>query len=116
LYDYGNSYFSFVDLVANDADIGAKIMEGEKEEEMSPTGYRRLITRTRPDSPADINSEIARVLREVITSEFEATGGNWRALPPPTLTGQTANIGPHRTTGNVLLGKVMNFDKKYIPF
>src|SRR5258705_2695658 len=37
--------------------------------------------------PPDINSEIARVLREVDNVEFEALA-QLRALPPPTLTGQ----------------------------
>jgi len=60
--------------------------------------------------PSDLNSEIARVLREVDFIENEALA-QLRALPPPTLTGQPPILAHTGQRANVLLGKVMNFDK-----
>jgi cytochrome c peroxidase len=65
--------------------------------------------------PADLNSEIARVLREVDFIENEALA-QLRALPPPTLTGQPPILAHTGQRANVLLGKVMNFDKNISPF
>ena len=65
--------------------------------------------------PPDINSEIARVLREVDFIEGEALA-QLRALPPPTLTGQPPILAHTGQRANVLLGKVMNFDKNISPF
>src|SRR6266851_4812927 len=65
--------------------------------------------------PADLNSEIARVLREVDNIEFEALA-QLRALPPPTLTNQPPVLAHTGQRLNVLLGKVMNFDKNISPF
>ncbi len=65
--------------------------------------------------PADLNSEIARVLREVDNIEFEALA-QLRALPPPTLTNQPPILAHTGQRLNVLLGKVMNFDKNISPF
>src|SRR5258708_27140470 len=65
--------------------------------------------------PADLNSEIARVLREVDFIESEALA-QLHALPPPTLTGQPPIFAHTGQRANVLLGKVMNFDKTMSPF
>jgi len=65
--------------------------------------------------PSDINFEIARVLREVDFIESEALA-QLRALPPPTLTGQPPILAHTGQRANVLLGKVMNFDKHMSPF
>ena len=65
--------------------------------------------------PSDIDSEIARVIREVDTIEAEALG-QLRALPPPTLTGQPPILAHTGQRANVLLGKVLNFDKNMSPF
>jgi cytochrome c peroxidase len=65
--------------------------------------------------PSDINSEIARVIREVDRIEGEALA-QLRALPPPTLTGQPPILAHTGQRANVLLGKVMNFDKNISPF
>ncbi len=65
--------------------------------------------------PADLNSEIARVLREVDNIEAEALG-QLRALTPPTLTGQPPTFQNTGQRFNVLLGKVLNFDKNMSPF
>jgi len=65
--------------------------------------------------PGDLNSEIARVLREVDFIENEALA-QLRALPPPTLTGQPPILAHTGQRANVLLGKVMNFDKHMSPF
>ncbi len=65
--------------------------------------------------PPDIDSEIARVLREVDFIESEALA-QLRALPPPTLTGQPPILAHTGQRANVLLGKVMNFDRNISPF
>jgi cytochrome c peroxidase len=65
--------------------------------------------------PPDLNSEIDRVLHEVDTIESEALA-QLRALPPPTLTGQPPILAHTGQRANVLLGKVMNFDKNISPF
>src|SRR5713101_4231452 len=65
--------------------------------------------------PADLDSEIARVLREVDNIEFEALA-QLRALPPPTLTGQPPTFQNTGQRLNVLIGKALNFDKNMSPF
>ncbi len=65
--------------------------------------------------PADLDFEIARVLREVDFIEAEALA-QLRALPPPTLTNQPPILAHTGQRLNVLLGKVMNFDKNISPF
>src|SRR5258708_1655115 len=65
--------------------------------------------------PADLDSEIARVLREVDNIEFEALA-QLRALPPPILTGQPPTLANTGQRANVLLGKALNFDKNMSPF
>src|SRR5258708_3010723 len=65
--------------------------------------------------PSDLDSEIARVIREVDFIENEALG-QLRALTPPTLTNQPPVLAHTGQRLNVLLGKVMNFDKNISPF
>src|ERR1700719_3626461 len=65
--------------------------------------------------PSDINSEIDRVIHEVDNIEGEALA-QLRALPPPTLTGQPPILAHTGQRANVLLGKVLNFDKNMSPF
>jgi len=65
--------------------------------------------------PSDLDSEIARVIREVDFIENEALG-QLRALPPPTLTNQPPVLANTGQRLNVLVGKVMNFDKNISPF
>ncbi len=65
--------------------------------------------------PVDLDSEIARVIREVDFIENEALG-QLRALPPPTLTNQPPVLAHTGQRLNVLLGKAMNFDKNISPF
>src|SRR5713226_355958 len=65
--------------------------------------------------PPDLPQEIARVLREVDFIEAE-TLAQLRALPPPTLTNQPPILAHTGQRANVLLGKVMNFDKNISPF
>jgi len=65
--------------------------------------------------PADLNSEIARVLREVDFIEAEALS-QLRALPPPTLTNQPPILAHTGQRLNVLLGKALNFDRNISPF
>src|SRR5713226_128156 len=65
--------------------------------------------------PVDLDSEIARVIREVDFIENEALG-QLRALPPPTLTNQPPLLAHTGQRLNVLLGKAMNFDKNISPF
>src|SRR5438132_2817395 len=65
--------------------------------------------------PADLASEIARVRREVVSIENEALA-QWRALPPPILTGQPPTLQGTGMRANQLLGKLMNFDENISPF
>src|SRR5260370_5376721 len=65
--------------------------------------------------PPDLDSEIARVRREVASIENEALA-QWRALTPPTLTGQPPTLQGTGQRANVLLGKLMNFDENMSPF
>ena len=65
--------------------------------------------------PPDLNSEIARVLREVDFIESEALA-QLRALPPPTLTNQPPLLAHTGQRLNVLVGKALNFDRNISPF
>src|ERR1700741_1191645 len=65
--------------------------------------------------PSDLNSEIARVLREIDAIEAQ-TLMQLQTLPPPTLTGLPPILAHTGQRLNVLLGKVMNFDKNISPF
>ena len=65
--------------------------------------------------PADIDSELARVLREVDVIEARAVA-RWRALPPPTLTGQPPTFQNSGTEMIETLGELMNYDKNISPF
>ncbi len=64
--------------------------------------------------PADINSELARVLREVNFIENEATA-QWHALPPVTRVGNPPIIQNNGVAAVEILGKLMNFDKNISP-
>jgi hypothetical protein len=64
--------------------------------------------------PADINSELARVLREVSFIENEATA-QWHALPPVTRVGNPPIIQNNGVAAVEILGKLMNFDKNISP-
>jgi cytochrome c peroxidase len=65
--------------------------------------------------PANLNSEIARVLREVDRIEGQALA-ELRALAPPTLTNQPPLLAHTGQRLNVLLGKALNFDRNISPF
>ena len=65
--------------------------------------------------PSDLVSEIARVRHEVAFIENEALA-EWRALTPPTLTGQPPTLQGTGMRANQLLGKLMNFDENMSPF
>jgi cytochrome c peroxidase len=65
--------------------------------------------------PANLNSEIARVLREVDRIEGEALA-QLRALTPPTLTNQPPLLAHTGQRLNVLVGKALNFDRNISPF
>ncbi len=64
--------------------------------------------------PADIDAELARVLREIDGIEQEALA-QLRALPPPVLTGQPPTLQGTGKRLIQLLGKTMNFDKNISP-
>jgi cytochrome c peroxidase len=64
--------------------------------------------------PADLNSEIARVLREVDFIENRALA-RWRALPPPIQTGQPPTLQNTGTESMETLGELMNFDRNMSP-
>jgi cytochrome c peroxidase len=63
---------------------------------------------------SDLVSEIARVRREIASIEQEALA-EWRALTPPTLTGQPPTLQGTEMRANQLLGKLMNFDENMSP-
>src|SRR5689334_20122612 len=65
--------------------------------------------------PGDLESEIARVQREV-NFIFQQALAEFRALPPPNLTGQPPTL---QGSGYVMvktLGKLMNYDLNISPF
>ena len=64
--------------------------------------------------PSDLNSEVARVLREVQVIENRALA-QMRALPPVTRTGQPPTLQNTGTAAIELLGELMNFDKNISP-
>src|SRR5258705_4624633 len=64
--------------------------------------------------PADIESELARVLREVDVIEARAIA-RFQALPPPNLTGQPPTFQGSGTEMIETLGELMNYDKNMSP-
>jgi cytochrome c peroxidase len=64
--------------------------------------------------PADLNSEIARVQREVNTIFNEAIV-EWLALPPPNVQGNPPTLQGSGYRAVVVLGKLMNFDQNMSP-
>src|SRR5712691_4090025 len=64
--------------------------------------------------PDDLVSEIERVRREV-RGIFEEAFGEWRALPPPTLTGQPPTLQGTGYQAVQILGKILNFDENMSP-
>jgi cytochrome c peroxidase len=65
--------------------------------------------------PSNIATELARVEREVDFIEQEAIT-QWKALPPPTLTGNPPILQDTGVQSVEVLGKLMNFDKTISPF
>ena len=65
--------------------------------------------------PSDLSSEMARVLREIDFIEAEAMR-QWKALPPPTLTGNPPILQNTGVASVEILGKLMNFDENISPF
>jgi cytochrome c peroxidase len=64
--------------------------------------------------PSNIDTELARVLREINIIETEAIG-QWQALPPLTLAGNPPIIQNNGQAAVETLGKLMNFDKNISP-
>ncbi len=64
--------------------------------------------------PSNIDTELARVLREINFIETEAIG-QWQALPPLTLAGNPPIIQNNGQAAVEVLGKLMNFDKNISP-
>jgi Cytochrome c peroxidase len=89
---------------------GAKDTDG-KPHQQSPPDYNPY-----PPGilPSNLKSEIARVLREVDFIEKRALA-RWRALPPPTLTGQPPTLQNTGTEAIETLGELMNFDRNMSP-
>src|SRR3989449_281775 len=65
--------------------------------------------------PADLQSELDRVSREV-NLIFQQALAQWRALPPPNLTGQPPTLQGSGYDMVQTLGKLMNFDENISPF
>jgi cytochrome c peroxidase len=64
--------------------------------------------------PANLNSELARVLREVNFIEAEALA-QWHALPPLTTAGNPPILQNTGVPAIEILGKLMNFDRHISP-
>ena len=64
--------------------------------------------------PSNIDTELARVLREINFIETEAIG-QWQALPPLALAGNPPIIQNNGQAAVEVLGKLMNFDKNISP-
>jgi len=64
--------------------------------------------------PANLNSEIARVLTEVNFIEARAIA-RWKALKPPTLTNQPPILKDTGTEAIETLGELMNYDRNISP-
>src|SRR5438105_11278876 len=64
--------------------------------------------------PANLSSEIARVLAEVDFVESRAIT-RWHNLTPPTLTGQPPILKNTGTEAVEILGELMNYDKRISP-
>ena len=64
--------------------------------------------------PSDLDSELARVVREVDVIEARALQ-RWHALTPPTLTGQPPTLQNTGTEAIEILGELMNYDKNISP-
>src|SRR5216684_7670458 len=64
--------------------------------------------------PANLNSEIARVLAEVDFLEARAIA-RWKALKPPVLTGQPPILQNTGTEAVETLGELMNYDRNISP-
>src|SRR6266481_7775991 len=95
---------------ASSAATGAKDTDGKPHQQLPPdyNPYPPGIL------PSNLNSEIARVLREVDFIEGRALA-RWRALPPPTLTGQPPTLQGTGTEAIETLGELMNYDKNISP-
>src|SRR5437879_221374 len=65
--------------------------------------------------PADLESEIARVLREIDGIEAQAIA-QWKALPPPMVSANPPTPQNSGTAAMETLGKLLNFDKNMSPF
>ena len=65
--------------------------------------------------PANLNSEIARVRCEVQDIENEALA-EWKALPPPTVSGNPPTLRGTGYEAVEILGKLLNFDQNMSPF
>ena len=65
--------------------------------------------------PADLQSELLRVRREVQTI-FGRYFAEWQALTPPTLTGQPPTLQGTGYEAVRILGGLLNFDENMSPF
>src|ERR1700747_835224 len=65
--------------------------------------------------PPDLDSELARVLRETDVLEGRALA-RWRALKAPVLTGQPPVLADTGTEAIETLGELMLFDKNISPY
>jgi cytochrome c peroxidase len=87
-------------------------VEKDKKPPSSPSVYDPYPAGILPD---DLESEIERVLREV-RGIFNQALAEWRALPPPNLTGQPPTLQGSGYQMVQTLGKLMNFDANISPF
>jgi cytochrome c peroxidase len=64
--------------------------------------------------PSDLPSELARVLREIDGIEHEAIK-QWKAIPPPVVSGQPPIFQNTGVASVEILGKLMNYDRTISP-
>jgi cytochrome c peroxidase len=108
-------------LVMCAAGIGALFLFSGKVAAQDNNNNKKVITPTPYNPyplgilPTDLVSEIARVRREVVSIENQALA-QWRALTPPTLTGQPPTLQGTGYQAVQILGKLLNFDENMSPF
>jgi cytochrome c peroxidase len=96
--------------------VVALFMAGRKVSAQNETESSKRIYNPYPPGilPPNLNSELVRVLREVDFIEERALA-QWRALTPPTLTGQPPTFQNTGTASIETLGELMNYDKNISP-
>jgi cytochrome c peroxidase len=96
--------------------VSAQSQEGQTEKAQRPRPTPTPVYNPYPPGilPDDLESEVARVLREIDVIEARAIA-RWQALPPPNLTNQPPIFQGTGTEMIETLGELMNYDKNISP-